>query len=345
LKSDNVLFPVRKAPWYVQKRDLGCLEPLCQASQGDSYFVAPNPDFGAIFTYYLAEGFQSSKDARRENEKEKEAENENVVAASWETVLSEDREDEPAIVFTVTNSRGNIVRQIEASAEAGFHRVAWDLRFPALQPWTPEEEENYFGSGGVLVVPGTFTVQMHVREDGTMRALSEPQSFDVESVRPDPVLPGNTQEQRVVFEMQVAELSRAAAGTGESITEIIEELDAVKQTLERSLTDGSLYELANSIQQNLKIQRDRLGGNEKRAMYNDHDEVSVGARLWHAGFVFPLSAYGPTPEQRESLRVGRALYDDIVAELNTLVDVEYAGLKEAMDTARVPWTPGRGIQP
>ena len=345
LQSGNMLFPVRKALWYVQKRDLGCLEPLCQASQGDSYFVAPNPDFGATFTYYLAEGFKSSKDARREEEKKKEAENENVVAASWETVLREDREDEPAIVFTVTNSSGNVVRQIEAPADAGFHRVAWDLRYPELAPWTPEEQDNYFGSGGVLVAPGTFTVQMQVREDGVTSDLGAARSFEVVSVRPDPVLPGTTQEQRVIFEMQVAELSRAAQGTDAAINDVIKELDAVKDTLERSMTDGSLYELANSIQQNLKIQSDRIGGNEKRDLYNDPAEMSVGARIWHAGFVFPVGASGPTPEQRESLRLGRALYDDIVAELDTLVNVEYAGLKEAMDTARVPWTPGRSIQP
>ena len=71
----------------------------------------------------------------------------------------------------------------------------------------------------------------------------------------------------------------------------------------------------------------------------------VSARLWHAGFVFSAGANGPTPDQRESLRIGRALYDDIVVQLTTLVDEEYAGLKEAMDIARVPWTPGRGIQP
>ena len=237
------------------------------------------------------------------------------------------------------------MRQIEAPAEAGFHRVAWDLRFPALSPWTPEETGNYFGGGGVLVVPGTFTVKMQVRQDGVLSDLGEPQSFDVVSVRPDPVLPGSSQEQRILFEMQVAELSRAAEGTDAAINDMIKELDAVKETLERSLTDGSLYELANSIQQNLKIQSDRLSGNEKRDVYLDPGEMTVAARLWHAGFVFNVSAYGPTPEQRESLRIGRALYDDIVSELDTIVNVEYAGLKEAMDTARVPWTPGRGIQP
>ncbi|NIL94954.1 MAG: glycosyl hydrolase [Woeseiaceae bacterium] len=345
LESGNVLFPVRKTPWYVPKRSLGCGEPMCLSSQGDSYFMAPNPDFGATFTYYLAEGFKSSKDVRREAEKELEAGNEDVAVAAWDTILGEDREDAPAIVFTVTNSRGNIVRQIEAPAEPGFHRVAWDLRYPALQPWTPEETNEYFGSGGVLVVPGTFSVKMQVRQDGVLRDLGEPQSFDVVSVRPDPVLPGSTQEQRVIFESQVAELSRAATGTDAALNEVIGELDAVKETLERSLTDGSLYELANSIQQNLKIQQDRLKGNQKRVGYKDEGEMTVTARLWHAGFVFSVGAYGPTPEQRESLRIGRALYDDIVSELDTLVNVEYAGLKDAMDTARVPWTPGRGIQP
>jgi photosystem II stability/assembly factor-like uncharacterized protein len=345
LMSGNVLFPVKNALWYVQKRLLGCNSPLCVGSQGDSYFMAPNPDFGAIFTYYLAEGFKSSKDTRREAEKEIESENENVAAIGWDAVLSEEREDAPAIVFTVTNSRGNIVRTIEAPAEAGFHRVAWDLRYPGLQPWAPEEEQNYFGGGGVLVVPGTFSVQMQVRQDGVLSNLGDAHSFEVVSVRPDPVLPGSTQEQRVIFESQVDELSRASNGTGAAINDLIAELDAVKETLERSLTDGSLYELANSIQQNLKIQRDRLSGNEQRGMYLDPGEMSVSARLWHAGFVFSAGANGPTPDQRESLRIGRALYDDIVVQLTTLVDEEYAGLKEAMDIARVPWTPGRGIQP
>ena len=346
LRNDNVLFEVADALWYVPKRSLGCGSPGCQGFQGDSYFMAPNPDFGAIFTYYLAEGFKSGKDVRREAEKKLEAENEDVAVADWDRILSEEREDEPAIVFTVTDSNGNLVRQIEAPADAGFHRVAWDLRYPGLQPWSQEPEESYYsGGGGVLVAPGAFTVRMQIREDGDVSAIGDPQSFEVTSIRPDPVLPGSPQEQRVIFESQVAELMRAANGTGAAIEEVILELDAVKATLNRSLTDGALYELANSIQQNLKVQRDRLSGNAKRMEYKDEDEMTVSARLYHAGFEFSLGAYGPTPEQRDSLRIGRALYDQIVAELDQLVGEEYAGLKEAMDTARVPWTPGRSIQP
>ena len=92
------------------------------------------------------------------------------------------------------------------------------------------------------------------------------------------------------------------------------------------------------------MQRDRLSSNSTRDSFKDLDEVPVQQRLWHAGFVPTTNAYGPTPAQRESLRIARAQYDDVVQVLTALVETEYAGLKEAMDTARVPWTPGRGIQ-
>ena len=101
---------------------------------------------------------------------------------------------------------------------------------------------------------------------------------------------------------------------------------------------------ANSIQQALKAARDQLSNNEKRGIYNDLDEMTVRTRLQHARFSPTVGVYGPTPEQRESLRIARALYDQVVVGLATLVDTEYAGLKEAMDAAKVPWTPGRSIQ-
>lgn len=345
LKNETVLFPVRKAHWYVPRRPLGCRDPGCAGSQGDSYYIAPNPDFGAVFTYYLPKAIQSGQEARRETEKEREKENQNVTFASWDTILKEQREDAPAIVFTVTDGDGNIVRQIEGPVEAGFHRVSWNLRYPALDAWEPVEdpEDEDEEGAGVLVVPGSYSVSMHKRVDGVLSDLGQRQSFEVVSIR-EPTLPGSTQEQRVVFESQIDELIRASSGTVAAIDEVIAELVAVKDVLGRSTTDASLYEIANSIQQRMTMQRDRLRGNETRDIFKDWDEVSLSDRLWHARFDASSGAYGPTPEQRESLQIGRALYEDVTRQLSGLVDGEYATLKEALDTARVPWTPGRGIQ-
>jgi len=342
LKNDAVLFPVRKTHWYVPRRPLGCGEPSCAGSQGDGYFIASNPDFGATFTYYLPEAIQTAQEARREKERESEQKNQNVTFASWDTILKEQREDGPAIVFTVKNANGSIVRQIEGPVEAGFHRVAWDLRYPPLEAWIPEEE-RHGNPIGVLVVPGTFSVSMQKRVDGVLSDLGQRQSFEVVSIR-EPTLPGSTQEQRVVFETQIDELMRASGGTVMAIDKISVELDAVKEVLARSTADASLYEIANSIKQRITIQRERLSGNETRDNFKDLGEVPLRDRIMHARFRLEQNAYGPTPEQRESLQIGRALYDDVYQQLTQIIDVEYAGLKEALDAARVPWSPGRGIQ-
>ena len=342
LANDSMLFPVRTARWYLPRKPLGCGEPNCRGSQGDAGFVGENPAFGATFTYYLPETLQNQKDARREAEKELEAENENVAFASWNSIRAEELEDEPAIVFTVKNAAGEIVRHVEGPVEAGFHRVAWDLRYPAIDPWAPEEERDD-SALGVLVAPGTFSASMSKRIDGVLTAMDQTQSFDVVSIR-EATLAGSTQEQRVIFSSQVDELLRAATGTSEAIDQIIAEIDAIKDVLPSSTADGSLYEIANALQQHLRQQSDRLTGNSTRGSFKDVEAMSVQDRLWHAGFTPGATAYGPTPAQRESYRIARAQYDDIVATLTQPIETGYEALKDALDAAGVPWTPGRGIQ-
>ncbi|MEL7296698.1 MAG: glycosyl hydrolase [Pseudomonadota bacterium] len=344
LTEGEVLFPVRKTPWYVPKRDLGCGSPGCQASQGDSYFVAPNPPFGAVFSYYLADDIKSKKDIRTAAEKDAIKDNEDVRFPDWDVILEEGREDAPAIIFTVRDAGGAIVRHIEAPAKKGFHRVAWDLRYPALMPWRPDAEDDFFGSGGVLAAPGTFSVSMSKRIDGVLTATGQSQTFEVVSVRKDPVLPGSDQSQRVVFENAVDELSRAGTGTVAAIDDLTAELDAVKSTLIRAKDDGAMYATANRIQQQLKEARDRLTDNPQRAIYNDVGEMTLQARLWHARFSPTTQAHGPTAAQRESYEIAKTLYGQVAASLTSLVDGDYASLKQAMDDAGVPWTPGRGVQ-
>ena len=341
LENGSVLFPVRPAPWYVPKRGLGCSSNGCQSSNGDNFWVGKNPEFGALLTYYLAEDVQTAKEARREEEKELEKENENVDFPSFESLLDEQREDKPAIVFTVRDSAGAVVRRIEAPAKAGFHRVAWDLRYPSLQAWTPRELEKDFEPGaGVMAAPGNYTVTMARRVDGVTTDLGQEQAIEVVSIRPDPVLPGSSQQDRVIFEQQLEELMSAADGSEQSITRIHEELGAAKMTLKRATTDGSLYATAVALQDRLLDQKERLMSHPTRDIYHAWEEMSVYMRLWHARFSPTSNVYGPTPAQRESYRIARAQYDDIVAELER-IDRDYAALKAAMDAAKVPWTPGR----
>ena len=343
LQNESVLFPVRRAHWYVQRRPLSCERAGCVDSQGHSYYVAQNPPFGATFTYYLPEQLRSLKEQRQEAEKERIAQNEDVDFPSWDRVGEEEREDAPAIVFTVFDTDGNVIRHVEGPVEAGFHRVAWDLRYPAVDPWTPEEERNeYANPTGVLVAPGTYQVAMYQRVDGELMNLEQSEQFEVVSIR-EPTLPGSSQEQRIAFSRQVDEMQRAVSGTLRSIDEVLPQLDAIKESLASSTADMTLYAQANSIQQRIKQVRDRLSGNDARGRFSDRGLMSVRDRLSYAAYDPNGNAYGPTETQNESLAIARDAYADIGPMLTRLIDGEYQSLLRALDAAGVPWTPGRGV--
>ena len=65
LAQNAVLFPVKPAPLYVESTPLG----LPGASfQGHGFYMAPNPPFGAVFTYYLKDAIESRSTQRQKAE-------------------------------------------------------------------------------------------------------------------------------------------------------------------------------------------------------------------------------------------------------------------------------------
>ena len=74
------------------------------------------------------------------------------------------------------------IRRVSGAVKAGFHRVAWDLRYPPPSPIELKEPEADVFSpppGGPLVVPGKYTVRMAKRIDGVETTLGAPQTFNV----------------------------------------------------------------------------------------------------------------------------------------------------------------------
>ncbi|MCB0545222.1 MAG: glycosyl hydrolase, partial [Saprospiraceae bacterium] len=61
LKEEFAMFPIRDALLYIPARPLGSR----RGSQGDSFYVADNPPYGAVFTYHLRDTYKSLKQKRR----------------------------------------------------------------------------------------------------------------------------------------------------------------------------------------------------------------------------------------------------------------------------------------
>ncbi|MHC4819750.1 MAG: WD40/YVTN/BNR-like repeat-containing protein, partial [Planctomycetota bacterium] len=118
LEQEAELFPVRKARWYIPRRPLGGRE---KAAQGAAFYIAPNPPFGAVFTYSLRDEIQTRKKARTESEKEIAEEGGDTPYPGWEELRREETEEDPAIVLTVRDAAGGVVRHLTGPVKQGFH--------------------------------------------------------------------------------------------------------------------------------------------------------------------------------------------------------------------------------
>ena len=343
LQKQALLFEVRDADWYIPKLPLGDFGANGKASQGDAFFVAPNPPFGAVFTYYLKDGLKTSLEQRREVEKERQRTGEDTPYPGWDELRREETEEAPAMVLTVHDAAGNVVRRIEGPVTPGFHRVAWDLRYPLSSPWTPEPEgEKYIDIPGPLAAPGTYRVSLASRVNGQLTDLGLEQPFEVVPMV-ERGLQGANPEEVVAFSRRLDDLNRQVTGAGAAVDTLLIESDAVKATLLRSQAPIELRDRARAIELELLDIQQKLKGNETRALYSEEGPVSISQRLNVAVMGNFRSTYGPTPTHERMVEIAASEFADVKARMERLTESELPSLRKDLDAAGVPWTPGRGV--
>lgn len=343
LQEEATLFPVRNAAWYIPKVPLGDFEVNGKSSQGDAYFVAPNPPFGAVFTYYLKDGLKTRLEQRRETEKQRAEDGDDTPYPGWDDLRKEETEEAPAVVLTVSDAGGKLVRRIEGPVAPGFHRVAWDLRYPLSTPWKPEADtETWMEIPGPLAAPGRYSVSLAKRINGQLTELGPQQTFEVTPLR-QRGLPGAAPEQVVAFTRRLDDLNRQVSGSGAAVKELLTEAGAIKDTLLRSQAPQALRERARAIELELLGIQQSLSGNETRALYSEEGPVSISQRLNVALMGTFRSTYGPTPTHERMIEIAEEQFADIKARMQKLTESELPALRRDLDAAGVPWTPGRGV--
>jgi len=342
LASDTLLFPVRDALWYLQRMPLGEFRTGSKSSQGDAYYVADNPPFGAVITYYLPKAIQTAKEQRREREKEIEKAGGNTPYPGWDALRAEKTEEEPAVVLTIRNSNGEIVRKLEGPAKAGFHRVAWDLRYAESSPWTEKPQDNYIVFSGPLAAPGNYTVSLATRVNGALKETGLQSPINVKLMRQNSLATASTDEV-VAFGTRLDDLMRQGNGANAAMKALLVELKAIKQTLPRSPADSALRAQARALELEVMDLQLKLSGDDARDLAGDVGPVSVARRINVAQMGTSFSSYGPTPTHERSLDIAEQEFASIKAALKRVFDTDLPALRKAMDEAGVPWTPGRGV--
>jgi photosystem II stability/assembly factor-like uncharacterized protein len=340
LGREAMLFPVKKAWMYVEAYPLGLRD---KSFQGDGFFTAPNPPHGAVFTYYLKDAVETRAEQRKKKEKEIRDEGGNNSYPSWDELRAEDREAPPAIVLTVRDEAGNVVRRLTGPAAAGFHRVAWDLRYPPPDPasLTPFVPDNPFvePQRGPMVVPGTYTVSVEKSVDGVSSPLGGPQSFVTEPLGLA-TLPAADKAALLAFQKQAAELQRAVLGTvgvaGETQTRLEHVLVALRDTPAAGLELGAR---ARTLLDQLRDLREELEGDRTIRSRAEPAPPSIASRI---GTVVGswTSTSAPTRTQRDGYAWAEAAFSGVLGKLRVLIG-ELDQLEQEIEALGAPWTPGR----
>ncbi|NOX85423.1 MAG: glycosyl hydrolase [Chlorobi bacterium] len=233
----GIIFPVRDALMYIQQGD--------RYGTGSAVYQAPNPPFGAMFTYYVKDVPKTLKQQRLKKEKELFKKGEPIPQPTKEELDAEKHETGPYLVFNIKDKSGSTVRKLYKNASKGVNRITWDLRYKNTGAVTlkggkyvPTNE----GGSGMLALPGVYTVDMSIFHNGEEKLLAGPVQFTTK-VLDNTTLPDKDRNELVAFQDKVAELYRVISGGEKYYDELEKKTAYIRQAIQQ--TNGATLDMKN----------------------------------------------------------------------------------------------------
>jgi photosystem II stability/assembly factor-like uncharacterized protein len=340
-KDGPTLFPVSEALMYMPTAPLGLRQ---KAFQGDSFYSVPNPPPSALITYHLPETLETAADARRKAELEKREEGEPIEYPTWEELEAEDREDEPAMVLTIRDSAGEVVRRLTGPTRAGFHRVRWNLRHPAPNPVSVAGEDgSFWGAGpeGPMIVPGTYQVSLAKKLNGELVPVGQSQSFDAVPLGAA-TLEAQDREALLAFQEKTADLQRAVLGAVRAVREADERIEHVRQAILETPSAGpDLMQQARELEVRLADLRERLTGDRTKRSRNAPTLPGIAQRVSNIVQGHWRATSAPTETHQRNYEIAAEQFGAWLPEFRQLVEAELGQLEQRLEELGAPWTPGR----
>lgn len=340
LEQSSQLFPVKDALMYVRSNQ------VFAGFQGSSFYTAPNPAYGATFVYYLKEAPKTLKQKRQEAEREAEKKKQAIPYPTIEQLRAETEEDAPALLFTVTDSDGKVVRRIQAPATAGMQRVVWDMRYtpPAISaaPRIPEgvilPEGFTPGPQGPLVMPGNYTVTMAIRSGGVVTPMPGSQNFNV-AVEGREKMTDAERTELVAFQRQLSNLQRAVGGANDAATAAKTRIGFLKRAAnEAPVANQQLINQAKQFDDEINDIINKLRGGRENT---DTPPPSISSRVSIVADTIRLSSVKPTQTQIAQYNLSDAEFKPVLARLRKLIEVDLPAFEKTLENAGAPLTPGR----
>jgi hypothetical protein len=349
--KEGMLLPVKKASMYVLSSPLG---GTGASFQGSSFYFAPNPAPGAVFTYHLNREIRSRRARRQPAERTAAGRGQDVQYPAWDSLKAEDQEEAPSIILTVSDAEGRVVRRLTGPTTAGVQRVTWNLRYPTPTPAgggggggggggdEPDQESPFGGGGpsGPLVVPGRYTVALAKRVDGVVTALGDPQTFTVAPLDSG-VAPRSPTV--VAFQQKTAALQRALLGANAAATEAMTRIQALKRAVQETPSaDEKMGTEVRRIEGRLREIQQAFSGDPTMARRSEPTPPSLIQRVnGIANSLWSNTMEDATATQKRQYDIAAGELGGLLDRLRTLVETDLKRLEDQAETAGVPWTSGR----
>jgi len=337
-----------------------------KGDQGDDFYYAENPPYGAVFTYYLKDEIQNASEKRRKDaekrldeaaaagkkeaagEKKKESAKESpemslddaIRAANPRTSADLEEMPKPAVLLTVADESGRAVRTLEGPATAGFHRVVWDMRMPPPYRRPGESNEDFFPAPrGPLVLPGNYSVDLSVRADAKTAPVSGRKTFVVRADA-DAALSKADRESLHQALSRLRPLQNATWGIVQSTDQAWSDLEKVLPAIEDTPgATAALMDRYRATRDRLETIRRAVGGDPKLASLNP--PPAIDDRVNRVADDLRLASSAPTKTALDQMAIAEKLLAEQIAAFGEWRAKDLAALDRALDEAGAPWTPGR----
>ncbi len=341
LAAGAILFEPRRTWMFMKSYPLGYNNV---AFLGDSFYSAPNPPLGAVFTYFLKDGLESLEKRRQKADKEKREGGDPVYYPSWDELRAEDRAEDPAVVLTVRDADGEVVRRVTGPVGKGLHRVSWDLRYPPSSPSSLKEPtRSPFSRApmGPMALPGNYTVSLAKHVDGEWTELSGPVSFETVPVG-HASLPIGDRAESLAFHRKTARLQRAAMAAARVAGEVQTRIDHLrKAALDTPAGSPSWLDRIERIETRLDDLRVELEGDSTVSSRSEPTPPSILQRVGRSIRRVWTSSAAPTATQKRGYEIAAEAFAPVLEDLRALVEEDLEPLEGEMEAAGAPWTPGR----
>jgi len=339
LKDDAYIFDVKTGLQYIETNPLGLRG---RGHQGEGFYLGKNPPYGVLFRYYLKDVPKTQKEIRQDKEKKDIKNGKDITYPTNDQFFVEDNEEPPFLLFIIKDESGNEVRRIKTSASKGLNSVNWNLRYPTttqIKLHIGEVGRYSIPDEGPLALPGKYTVQMYLGQNGNIKPQGNVQMFTIKALENSSLDRQTTAN--IKFKKELAELRRLLLGKSTQVEELDKKLKYIKTAIiNYPNANLELLKQIKEIQSLLVTVKYLMYGESHLSKRDVETNPGAVGRLETIVYQTWYSTSDPTTTHIEQYESAKEEYSEIklkVIEISNKIEV----IEAQLNAKGVPYTPYR----